>query len=134
MEGRPRLCGMSGTADQRETQLGGGLLSASTRNVRSCIAGLELLRHGRTDQIKVGGGLRNHWPDSRDLDCGKGIWERPPLGVRYPKVSTEERPSMRVFSEEIQSLLITVWNYQDIGGWLNIVGRRFKKAVPTWAE
>ena len=71
---------------------------------------------------------------ARDLDCGKGIWERPPLGVRYPKVSTEERPSMRVFSEEIQSLLITVWNYQDIGGWLNIVGRRFKKAVPTWAE
>ena len=48
----------------------------------------------------------------RDVEtAGKAFKERPPLGVRYPKVSTEERPSMRVFSEEIQSLLIRVWNY-----------------------
>jgi len=64
MEGRPRRCGMPGTADQGETQLGGGLLSA-TSNSRSCIAGRELPRHDGTDQIDVGGQLGNHWPRPR---------------------------------------------------------------------
>src|SRR5215467_2899796 len=64
MEGRPRRCGMPGTADHGETQLGGGLLSATT-NSRSCIAGRELPRHDGTDQIDVGGQLGNHWPRPR---------------------------------------------------------------------
>ena len=59
--------------------------------------------------------LNNHWRDPRDIDCGKGIYERPPLFAVCPKIRKGGPWLVSLsLSDEIESLRIAVWNYKEM--------------------